>query len=79
MKPVQFYYHYLLPGAFLMGCLALALDALFAKGGSCRIMAIAALVSALAVFAWFYPVISASALGQGKVSYLRWMWVDSWR
>jgi dolichyl-phosphate-mannose--protein O-mannosyl transferase len=28
-KPIQFYYHYLLPGSFLMGCLALALDELW--------------------------------------------------
>ena len=35
-KPIQFYYHYLLPGSFLMACLALALDEFWAKGGKWR-------------------------------------------
>ena len=30
-KPVQFYYHYLLPGAFLMAVLALALEPLWQR------------------------------------------------
>ena len=79
MKPVQFYYHYLLPGTFLMGCLALALDALFARGGRRRWGALAGVAASLAIFAWFHPIISASALTAGKVSYQRWMWMNSWR
>ena len=79
-KPVQFYYHYLLPAAFLMGCLALALDAVFAKGGRMRrAAALSALVVSLAMFAWFYPILSASELHDGGQSFTKWMWLDSWR
>jgi dolichyl-phosphate-mannose--protein O-mannosyl transferase len=78
-KPIQFYYHYLLPGAFLMGCLALALDELWQKGGRWRWPPLAALVVALGLFAWFYPIISAAELHDGAKSYVKWMWLHSWR
>ncbi|MEO6093082.1 MAG: phospholipid carrier-dependent glycosyltransferase [Novosphingobium sp.] len=78
-KPIQFYYHYLLPGSFLMGCLALALDALWTRGGRWRWVAAGSLAAAIAVFAWFYPIISAAALHEGRKSYVRWMWLHSWR
>ncbi|HKX77771.1 MAG TPA: glycosyltransferase 87 family protein [Novosphingobium sp.] len=78
-KPVQFYYHYLLPGAFLMGCLALALDALFAKGGRRAWLAPGAVAASVAMFAWFYPIISAIPLSQGGGAFQAWMWLDSWR
>ena len=78
-KPIQFYYHYLLPGSFLMGCLALALDALWNRGGRWRWAAVAILGAAIAVFVWFYPIISAAVLHEGKKSYVRWMWLHSWR
>lgn len=78
-KPIQFYYHYLLPGSFLMGCLALALDASWAKAGKWRWPPLLALGAALGMFAWFYPIISAAPLNEGRPSYLRWMWLDSWR
>ena len=78
-KPIQFYYHYLLPGTFLMGCLALALDALWTKGGRWRWLSLASLIAAIGVFAYFYPIISAAALSHGKKSYVQWMWLHSWR
>jgi dolichyl-phosphate-mannose-protein mannosyltransferase len=78
-KPIQFYYHYLLPGSFLMGCLALALDASWAKAGRWRLPPLLALAVALGMFAWFYPIISAAPLHEGRPSYVRWMWLDSWR
>jgi hypothetical protein len=31
------------------------------------------------MFAWFYPIISAAALHDGRHSYVRWMWLRSWR
>jgi dolichyl-phosphate-mannose-protein mannosyltransferase len=78
-KPVQFYYHYLLPGAFLMACLALALDALWRSGGKWRALSAASLATAGAMFIWFYPIISAAKLHDGKRSYIHWMWLRSWR
>ena len=32
-----------------------------------------------ALFAWFYPIISAAPLSGGKMSYEQWMWLRSWR
>lgn len=78
-KPIQFYYHYLLPGTFLMGCLALALDQLWSKGAGWRWGAVTALAAAAGLFAYFYPIISAAALSRGKQSFAEWMWLDSWR
>ncbi|WP_275228355.1 glycosyl transferase [Novosphingobium album (ex Liu et al. 2023)] len=78
-KPVQFYYHYLIPAAFLMGCLALALDAAWARNGKWRAFAYAALAVSIGLFAWFYPIISAIPLGEGQGAFEKWMWLDSWR
>ena len=78
-KPVQFLYHYLLPSTFLMALLALALDALWRRTDRWRWIAPASLVLSLALFAWFYPIISAAPLCCGKPSYQWWMWLPSWR
>ena len=77
-KPIQFYYHYFLPSCFLLAALALALDALWHHGGRLRWLAIAALAGSLAVFAHFYPILSAAEL-DGVQAYAKWMWLDSWR
>ena len=78
-KPVQFIYHYLLPSTFLMGALALALEALWRRKGRWRWLTPAALVLSIAMFAWFYPIISAAPLAKGKPAFSDWMWLDSWR
>ncbi len=78
-KPIQFYYHYLLPGSFLMAGLALALDALWERRDRLRWLAPATLTLAVGVFVYFYPIISAAKLHHGKQSYVQWMWLDSWR
>ena len=78
-KPIQFYYHYLLPSAFLMACLALALDALWQRGGRWRWVPAGALAIAAGMFVYFYPIISAGRLHHGKDSYAEWMWLKSWR
>ena len=78
-KPIQFYYHYLLPGSFLMACLALALDGLWARGGHWRWAALAPLAVAAGMFVYFYPIISSGALDNGKQSFVQWMWLNSWR
>ena len=76
-KPIQFYYHYLLPGTFLMACLALALDELWARGR--RWLPLGVLAVSAAMFLYFYPIISAAKLHHGKQSFAQWMWLDSWR
>lgn len=77
-KPVQFYYHYLLPSLFLLACLALALDALWRAGGWQRWGALVALALSADLFAWFYPILSAAPLS-GPDAYAEWMWLRSWR
>lgn len=78
-KPIQFFYHYLLPSTFLMAALALALDALWRRKDKARWLAPAAITCSFAMFAWFYPILSAAPLKHGRVSYQEWMWLDSWR
>ena len=78
-KPVQFIYHYLLPSTFLMGCLALALEALWRRSDRWRWLTPAALALSLGMFAWFYPIISAAPLAHGRMSFNEWMWLASWR
>lgn len=77
-KPIQFYYHYLLPGAFLMGLLALALDALWTRHDRWRWLATGSLALSVLVFAGFYPIIAAAPLPD-KQAYNYWMWLPSWR
>lgn len=78
-KPVQFYYHYLLPGTFLMAALALAVDALWQSGRRWRREAVGIVLLSLAVFGWFWPIISAQPLHKGTASFEDWMWLGSWR
>lgn len=78
-KPVQFYYHYLIPSMFLMGGLAFALDALRAGGGNPRRLAYAVMIASCGMFAWFYPIMSAAVLAEGAPAFAKWMWLDSWR
>jgi dolichyl-phosphate-mannose-protein mannosyltransferase len=75
-KPIQFYYHYFLPSCFLLAGLALALDEMWKRGN--RKIAVGILVGSLAMFAWFYPILSAAPLA-GPQSFSHWMWLDSWR
>lgn len=78
-KPVQFFYHYLLPGTYLMACLALALDALWRRTDRWRWLAPAALALSIALFAWFFPILSAAKLCCGRPSFEWWMWLPTWR
>jgi len=75
-KPVQFYYHYLLPGVFLIAALALALDALCQRGW--RWIPLAVLTASIGTFAFFWPILTAAPLG-GPDAFIRWTWLDSWR
>ncbi|HYD24808.1 MAG TPA: glycosyltransferase family 39 protein [Croceibacterium sp.] len=74
-KPVQFYYHYLLPSCFLMAALALALDALWRRGW--RRLPPAVLAASCALFAFFWPILNAAAL-DGSDAFQRWTWLAGW-
>jgi dolichyl-phosphate-mannose-protein mannosyltransferase len=78
-KPVQFYYHYLLPGAFLMAALGLCVDEMWHAGQRARREAIGILLLSLGLFAWFWPILSAAPLHKGSASFEDWMWLSSWR
>jgi len=68
-KPVQFYYHYLLPGTFLMAALAVGVDEMWRAGPRARREAIGVLALSLALFAWFWPILSAAPLHKGPASF----------
>jgi dolichyl-phosphate-mannose-protein mannosyltransferase len=76
-KPVQFYYHYLIPGTFLLAALALALADLRASRRFGWVIW-AVMAGSLALFVWFLPILSASPLA-GKMSFADWMWLKGWR
>jgi dolichyl-phosphate-mannose--protein O-mannosyl transferase len=75
-KPVQFYYHYFLPSCFLVAALALALDAAWQAGW--RKLALGVIAASCALFAFFYPILSAAALSDPQ-DFLAWAWLESWR
>lgn len=76
-KPVQFLYHYFLPSMALLAALALALDALWRSGR--RWMAAAPVIGSLALFAYFFPVLSSAPLAGGAQAFAEWMWLARWR
>lgn len=75
-KPIQFYYHYLVPHTLLMGCMALWLDALWQRGWKWIVVLVMA--ATLAMFAWFWPALSAAPL-ESERSFLNYTWLKSWR
>jgi dolichyl-phosphate-mannose--protein O-mannosyl transferase len=75
-KPVQFYYHYLLPSCFLIAALALALDALWRRGW--RWPPLLVIAASAALFGFFWPILTAAPL-QVPNSFQTWTWLDSWR
>lgn len=75
-KSVQFYYHYFLPSIFLMAALALTLDEFWQRKS--RAVPLIVLGISAALFAWFYPILSAAEL-DGPQAFNKWMWYDGWR
>jgi dolichyl-phosphate-mannose--protein O-mannosyl transferase len=71
-KSLGFFYYYQMSAIWLCLCLALILERLPGWGRW------AYLALALALFAWFYPILSAMALPDPQ-AFSRWMWLDSWR
>jgi dolichyl-phosphate-mannose--protein O-mannosyl transferase len=75
-KPVQFYYHYLLPSLFLLAALALALDELWKRGW--RKLVLLVLAGSVILFAVFFPILTAAPLA-ARDSFEFWTWLPSWR
>ncbi|WP_338049936.1 phospholipid carrier-dependent glycosyltransferase [Qipengyuania sediminis] len=75
-KPIQFLYHYFLPSMALLAALALALGGLWRLGY--RWFAVLPLAGSAALFAYFYPILSAAPLAEGERAFIRWMWLKSW-
>ncbi|WP_234026427.1 phospholipid carrier-dependent glycosyltransferase [Qipengyuania thermophila] len=76
-KPIQFFYHYLVPQLTLLAALALAADALWQRR-RWRAAALAIPLASALLFAWFFPILGARPLAE-VTTYERWMWLDSWR
>jgi len=75
-KPVQFYFHYLLPGCFLSYALALGVERLWQSGE--RLVPAALVLGAAGLFAYWFPVLTAAPL-EGPQSFLQWAWFEGWR
>lgn len=75
-KPVQFYYHYVIPSIFLLGALALSLVDL--RDAGYRRTAFGVLVGSAAFFAGFFTILTAGAL-DGPMSFTNWAWIEGWR
>jgi len=74
-KSLGFFYYYYLPSIFLPVAIAAALQR-FCKGRFARWDEYAFL-AALALFAFFYPILSAAPLATAQ-SFHRWMWLPTW-
>lgn len=74
-KSVGFFYYYYLPSIWLPAVIA----AVFHRLGRGRFAGWdeAFLLLSAILFAWFHPILSASALA-GPQAFRRWMWFDSW-
>lgn len=75
-KPVQFFYHYVLPHCFAMGALALAVEKLWQNGE--RLTPAAIVLGSTGLFVWFYPILTAAPLA-GEQSFLDYAWLVGWR
>ncbi|WP_298304149.1 glycosyltransferase family 39 protein [uncultured Erythrobacter sp.] len=75
-KPVQFYYHYVIPSVFLLGALALSLSDLREAGWAK--LSYGVLAGSGVLFAVFFPILTAAALAD-PVSFSNWTWIDGWR
>lgn len=75
-KKIGFFYYYYLPSIFLGLALAAALER-YAEPRF-KFASEIALAVTFALFAWFFPIISAAPLDSDQ-AFLRWMWFNSWR
>ncbi len=75
-KPVQFYYHYVMPSVFLLAALAISLSDIHRSGR--RWIAYIVLGGSAAMFALFFKILSAGELA-GPMSFADWTWIAGWR
>lgn len=75
-KPVQFYYHYLLPAVLAMAALALVVGEWWDRDRRWPSLVVGGF--SLLFFAWFYPILSAAEL-PAKDSFKTYTWLFSWR
>ena len=76
-KPVQFFYHYMVPSCFLFAALALALSDL-TRTERYRWIAWCVPLASMALFAVFFPILTAAPL-EGPMSFAQWTWIEGWR
>ncbi|QIQ85732.1 phospholipid carrier-dependent glycosyltransferase [Erythrobacter sp.] len=76
-KPVQFYYHYMMPSVFLLAALALSLADL-RQVERLRWLGWAMPLASLGFFALFWKVLTAAPL-DGPMSFADWTWISGWR
>jgi len=57
----------------------LALDEAWRRGRAWRGASLAMITASFALFAWFWPILSAAPLAGGRSAFVEWMWLDSWR
>lgn len=76
-KPVQFYYHYMMPSVFLLAALALALSDM-RSAPRLRWLGWAVPLASAAFFALFWKVLSAAPL-DSPMSFADWTWIAGWR
>jgi dolichyl-phosphate-mannose--protein O-mannosyl transferase len=74
-KSLGFFYYYYLPSIWLPVVIAAAFHRF--DDGRLRGWDETFLLLSAILFAWFYPILSASALS-GPQAFLRWMWFKSW-
>lgn len=75
-KPVQFYFHYLLPSVALIAALALVTGRWWDDGR--RWPALVAVGGAAVFCAYFWQVLTAGALADSQ-DFLKWAWWSGWR
>lgn len=75
-KPVQFYYHYVMPSLFLLGALALTLSDLW-RAPKWRWVGVGVIILSVVMFAYFWPVLTAADLGSDR-AFIKWRWLDGW-
>ncbi|MEM6475796.1 MAG: glycosyltransferase family 39 protein [Pseudomonadota bacterium] len=76
-KPVQFYYHYIMPSFFLLAALAMALSDIY-RIERLRVLSVLPIIASAAMFAYFFPVLTAGAL-EGEYGFVDWAWLPGWR
>ena len=76
-KPVQFYYHYIMPSFFLLAALAMSLSDMY-RIERLRMLSVLPIFGSAVMFAYFFPILTAGALA-GEYGFVDWAWLPGWR